>query len=124
MKRLNKQQVTKIHSTLISQTGRIHGIRDDGLLESDLNASFQTFDGKDIYKTVQAKETKLGYFLIKNHAFVDGNRRIGILAMITFLKINGIESDCTDEELVELGLGIADGTINDKELLNWIISYS
>lgn len=124
MIRLSKEQVIKIHSMLIEQTGGSDGIRDDGLLESALNAPFQTFDGEYIYKTIKAKASKLGYFLIKNHPLIDGNKRIGILVMMIFLEINGIEIDCTDEELIILGLGLADGSINDIELLNWIINHS
>lgn len=124
MKRLNKEQVIKIHSMLINQTGGTDGIRDEGLLESALNAPFQTFDGEYIYKTIKAKAAKLGYFLVKNHPFIDGNKRIGILVMITFLEINGIEITCTDDELIDLGFGLADGTVNDNDLLNWIINHS
>lgn len=124
MKRLSKEQVIKIHSMLISQTGGSDGIRDEGLLESALNAPFQTFDGEYIYRTIKAKAAKLGYFLVKNHPFIDGNKRIGILVMITFLEINGVEVTCTDEELIALGSGLADGTVNDNDLLNWIINHS
>jgi death-on-curing protein len=124
MKRLSKEQVIKIHSMLIEQTGGSDGIRDDGLLDSALNAPFQTFDGEYIYRTIKAKAAKLGYFLVKNHPFIDGNKRIGILVMIAFLEINGIEIICTDEELITLGLGLAEGLIDDKDLLNWIIDHS
>ena len=124
MKRLSKEQVIKIHNMLISQTGGSDGIRDEGLLESALNAPFETFDGEYIYRTIKAKAAKLGYFLVKNHPFLDGNKRIGILVMITFLEINGVEVTCTDEELITLGLGLADGTIDDEDLLNWIIDHS
>ena len=124
MKRLSKEQVIKIHNMLISQTGGSDGIRDEGLLESALNAPFQTFDGEYIYRTIKAKAAKLGYFLVKNHPFIDGNKRIGILVMITFLEINGVEVTWTDEELITLGLGLADGTIDDEDLLNWIIDHS
>lgn len=124
MKRLSKEQVIKIHNMLISQTGGSDGIRDEGLLESALNAPFETFDGEYIYRTIKAKAAKLGYFLVKNHPFIDGNKRIGILVMITFLEINGVEVTCTDEELITLGLDLADGTIDDEDLLNWIIDHS
>lgn len=109
---------------LIDQTGGSDGIRDEGLLESALNAPFQTFDGDYIYRTIKAKAAKLGYFLVKNHPFIDGNKRIGILVMITFLEINGVEVACTDGELITLGLGLADGSIDDENLLNWIIDHS
>lgn len=124
MKRLNKEQVIRIHSMLIDRTGGSDGIRDEGLLESALNAPFQTFDGDYIYRTIKAKAAKLGYFLVKNHPFIDGNKRIGILVMITFLEINGVEVACTDGELITLGLGLADGSIDDENLLNWIIDHS
>lgn len=124
MKRLSKEQVIKIHNMLISQTGGSDGIRDESLLESALNAPFETFDGEYIYRTIKAKAAKLGYFLVKNHPFIDGNKRIGILVMITFLEINGVEVTCTDEELITLGLDLADGTIDDEDLLNWIIDHS
>lgn len=124
MKRLTKTQILKMHSLLIQETGGSDGIRDEGLLDSALNLPFQGFDGEDIYKTIQTKAARLGFSLINNHSFVDGNKRIGILAMLVFLEINGIEIICTDEELIELGLGVADGSVSYKDLLNWIIDHS
>jgi len=124
MKRLTKTQILKMHSLLIQKTGGSDGVRDEGLLDSALNLPFQSFDGKDIYKTIEAKAARLGFSLVNNHSFVDGNKRIGILAMLVFLEINGIEIICTDEELIELGLGLADGSISYKDLLNWIINHS
>lgn len=124
MKRLTKTQILKMHSLLIQETGGSGGIRDEGLLDSALNLPFQSFDGEDIYKTIQAKAARLGFSLINNHPFADGNKRIGILAMLVFLEINGIEIICTDEELVELGLGVADSSVSYKDLLNWIIDHS
>jgi len=124
MKRLTKTQILKMHSLLIQKTGGSDGIRDEGLLDSALNLPFQSFDGEDIYKTIQAKAARLGFSLINNHPFADGNKRIGILAMLVFLEMNGIEIICTDEELVELGLGVADSSVSYKDLLNWIIDHS
>ena len=124
MKRLTKTQILKMHSLLIQETGGSDGVRDEGLLDSALNLPFQSFDGEDIYKTIQAKAARLGFSLINNHPFADGNKRIGILAMLVFLEMNGIEIICTDEELVELGLGVADGSVSYKDLLNWIIDHS
>lgn len=124
MKRLTKTQVIRMHRLLIQETGGSEGIRDKGLLDSALNAPFQTFDGEDVYKTIQAKAAKLGFFLINNHPFIDGNKRIGTLAMLVFLEINGIEINCTDDELIKLGLGLADGSVNNKDLLGWIIDHS
>jgi death-on-curing protein len=89
-----------------------------------LNAPFQTFAGEDIYITIQSKAAKLGYFLVNNHPFIDGNKRIGILVMLVFLEINGMEVACTDNELITLGLGLADGSVSDKHLFTWIIDHS
>lgn len=124
MKRLTKFQVIQIHSMLIQETGGIDGIRDDGLLDSALNSPFQSFDGEDIYKTIQAKAARLGFSLVNNHAFVDGNKRIGLLVMMTFLEMNGIILECSNEELIELGLGLASNKLDDKDLLDWIIKHS
>lgn len=65
----------------------------------------------------------LGYSLISNHAFLDGNKRIGIYVMLTFLEVNGIRLECTDNELIDLGLGIAAGEINYEEILDWILNH-
>ncbi|WP_352404670.1 type II toxin-antitoxin system death-on-curing family toxin [Sporanaerobacter acetigenes] len=124
MKRLTKTQILKMYSLLIQKTGGSDGVKDEGLLDSALNLPFQSFDGEDIYKTIQPKAAKLGFSLINNHPFVDGNKRIGILAMLVFLEMNGIEIICTDEELIELGLGVADASISSKYLLSWIIDHS
>ena len=124
MKRLTKAQIIKMHRLLIQETGGSEGIRDEGLLDSALNAPFQTFDGEDVYKTIPAKAAKLGFLLINNHPFIDGNKRIGTLAMLVFLEINGIGLKCTDDELIKLGLGLAKGTMDTKSLLGWIIEHS
>ena len=89
---------------MIEETGGSFGIRDENLLNSALNGVFQTFDGKDLYHTKEEKGAMLGYTLISNHAFVDGNKRIGVYVMLTYLEVNGIRIKCTDSELIELGL--------------------
>ena len=90
MKRLTKEQILLLHSALTAQSGGSAEIRDDGLLESAINAPFQTFDGQELYPSLLEKATRLGYGLIKNHPFVDGNKRIGTHAMLVFLAINHI----------------------------------
>ncbi len=86
---------------MIEETGGSFGIRDENLLNSALNGIFQTFDGKDLYPTKEEKGAMLGYALISNHAFVDGNKRIGVYVMLTFLEVNGIRIKCTDRELLQ-----------------------
>ena len=121
---LTKEQIISMHELLIERTGGLNGVKDYGLLESAINNPFQTFMGKELYPTIQRKAANLCYSLINNHAFNDGNKRIGILAMLTFLELNGIVIDCSDDELVNLGLNIASGKFTQKDILNWIVMYS
>ena len=121
---LTKEQIISMHELLIERTGGLNGVKDYGLLESAINNPFQTFMGKELYPTIQRKAANLCYSLINNHAFNDGNKRIGILAMITFLELNGIVIACSDDELASLGLNIASGKFTQKDILNWIVMYS
>ena len=98
----------------------IRSLPDENLLDSALNAPFQTFSGTELYPTILEKASRLGYGLIKNHPFTDGNKRIGVHAMLVFLLLNGIEISYQDEELIKLILGVASGTYSDKQLLEWL----
>ena len=122
MKRLTVSQIKRLHTLLISETGGLDGVRDEGLLESAVNGPFQTFDSMPLYPTIEAKAARMGYALVKNHAFVDGNKRIGMLAMLTFLEMNGAARNCTDDEVVRVGLALANGSMDDKALLHWILA--
>ena len=97
---LTKVQVIALHDQLISETGGDGGLRDEGLLESALNAPFQSFDGVEPFPSIQQKAARLGFGLIKNHPFVDGNKRIGAHAMLVFLELNRIELQYTQDDLV------------------------
>lgn len=121
---LTTKQVISIHSSLIEATGGTDGVRDMGLLESALEAPFQTFDGKDLYPALIQKAARLGHSLISNHSFVDGNKRIGIHTMLVFLAANGVEIECTQKELIDVGLSLADGTMNAEKLLIWLSSHN
>ena len=121
MIRLTKQQVILLHRDVIAQSGGSPEIRDEGLLESALNAPFQTFAGIELYPTIIDKAAQLG--LIKNHAFVDGNKRIGTHVMLVFLMLNGIDVDYEDEELTRLILGVATGKISSEQLLAWLQAH-
>jgi death-on-curing protein len=118
------ETVKTIHSELIRLIGGSSGIRDEHLLDMSVNAPFQTFGGVDLYPTLFDKAAHLTYSLIKNHPFLDGNKRTGITVMIIFLKANGVEITCTNEELAALGWGLADGSISKAELIDWIIAHT
>ena len=123
MIRPSEEQVIAIYKLLVEKTGGTFGLRDEGLLDSALNSAFQTFGGEELYPTLEEKAARLACSLVSNHAFVDGNKRIGVLVMLSFLCVNGIETRCTDEELIKLGLGLAAGEVSYDELLSWIHNH-
>ena len=114
------ETVIIIHKELINKIGGGHGIRDENLLDMSVNSPFQTFDGKDLYPTLTEKAAHLVFSLIKNHPFLDGNKRIGVTVMIIFLKSNGIDFECTNEELADFGLGLANSSYDEQYALEWI----
>lgn len=123
MIQLTKQQVILLHKEIIAESGGSPEIRDEGLLDSALNAPFQTFSGTELYPTILEKAARLGYSLIKNHAFVDGNKRIGAHTMLVFLALNDIEVEYEDNDFTQLILGIAAGEISAEQLLAWLQSH-
>jgi len=123
MIRLSKEKVLVLHKVLADETGGSIGVRDEGLLESALEAAFAGFGGGDFYPTIEEKGARLGYNLISNHAFVDGNKRIGVYIMLVFLEVNGITLECGDNEIVKIGLSVADGSMGYEELLAWVIQH-
>ena len=123
MIRLTQEQILMLHSELISATGGTDGVRDFGLLSSALNAPFQQFENTDLFPTIQQKAARLGYGLIKNHAFVDGNKRIGTHIMLIFLEINGISLEYTQKELYTMALDVASGILDTEEITKWILDH-
>ena len=120
MIRISKEKALLLHQLMAEATGGSVGVRDTALLESALESCFATFDGVDLYPTKEEKGARLGYALISNHAFVDGNKRIGVYLMTTFLEMNGIRLQATNEEIVEIGLSVADGSMQYEDLLAWV----
>lgn len=120
MIKFSKDKVLLLHQLIAQETGGSIGVRDEGLLESALETAFSSFGGKEFYPTKEEKGARLGYSLISNHAFVDGNKRIGMYVMITFLAVNGIELDCTNDEVATVGLAVAAGEMGYEALLDWI----
>lgn len=123
MIKFSKETVLLLHRILADATGGSVGVRDEGLLDSALESAFAGFGDKEFYPSKEEKGARLGYALISNHAFVDGNKRIGVYVMLSFLEMNGIRLRCSDEELVLVGLSIADGRMGYEELLQWVIDH-
>ena len=123
MIKFSKEKVLLLHKLLAEATGGSVGVRDEGLLDSALEGAFAGFGDTEFYPTKEEKGARLGYALISNHAFVDGNKRIGVYVMLSFLEMNGIRIRCTDDELVHVGLTVADGNMSYEELLSWVIDH-
>ncbi len=120
MKKLTKEQIKMLHSALVERYGGQDGLRDEGMLDSALNAPFQTFSGSELYPDLLSKAARLAFGLIANHPFIDGNKRIGTHAMLIFLKLNNVELEYDDDDLIALILGTASGANDDKTILEWL----
>lgn len=123
MKTITKQQVLLLHTLLTQKTGGDNGLRDEGLLDSALNSANATFGGQDLFATAEQKAARLGFGLASNHPFVDGNKRIGVLVLLTFLKINNVHLKATSDDVTNLGMGIANGTLTYDNVLEWINTH-
>jgi len=123
MIRISLSQTLLIHKYLIEVSGGMQGLRDQAALESALHTPYQTFDREDLYPGKERKAAALCYGLIQNHPFVDGNKRIGVHLCDVFLEINGIKLEYSDDDLVQLGLSVADGTWKIPDILSWIVKH-
>ncbi len=123
MIKFSKEKVMLLHQIMAEATGGSVGLRDEGLLDSALESAFAGFGEQEFYPTKEEKGARLGFTLISNHAFVDGNKRIGIYIMLSFLEMNGIRLQCTDDELVDIGLSVASGRMKYEELHQWVIDH-
>ncbi len=124
MIKFSKDKVLLLHKLIAEETGGSIGVRDEALLESALEGAFAGSGDREFYPTKEEKGARLGYTLISNHAFVDGNKRIGMYVMLTFLEVNGLHVECTNEEVAEVGLAVAAGTMDYDALLAWVREHT
>ena len=117
---LTVDEIISLHAKLIERTGGSDGLRDMGLLESAVYSAQGSFGEEEAYPTIEAKAARLLYALVNNHAFVDGNKRIGVFVMLMTLKLNSVDLSYTQAELVEVGLSVASGAWDYSAVLNWI----
>lgn len=120
---LTVDEIINLHSKLVAKTGGSDGLRDIGLLESAVYSAMGGFGDEEAYPTIEEKVARLMYALVNNHAFVDGNKRIGVLVMLTTLRLNSIELKFTQTELIELGLQTASGKADYEQILEFIKSH-
>ncbi|MCH5287013.1 MAG: type II toxin-antitoxin system death-on-curing family toxin [Christensenellaceae bacterium] len=123
MRMLNKAQIIRLHEQLVEATGGLNGLRDDGMLESALAAPFQSYGDTAAYPSLQQKAARLCYGLVKNHPFLDGNKRIGAHAMLVFLALNGVELTYTQDELSDIILSVAASEVGYDSLLQWLLQH-
>ena len=120
MIKFSKEKVLLLHKLITEETGGDGNVRDLDLLDSAIESAFQTFDGKELYPSKEEKGARLGYSLISNHAFVDGNKRIGMYVLLTFLETNGIKITPSVDDVARVGLAVASGQMDYEDLLEWI----
>ena len=120
MIKFSQEKVLLLHKLITAETGGDPHVRDIALLNSALESAFQTFDGQELYPTKEEKGARIGYALISNHAFVDGNKRIGMYVLLTFLETNGIKIHPTVDDVARVGLAVAAGEMQYEDLLEWI----
>lgn len=123
MIKFSKEKILLLHQVMAEATGGDVGVRDEALLESAIENIYATFDGVELYPSKEEKAAQLGYSLISNHAFVDGNKRIGMYIMISFLELNGIKIDADNNDVYSLGMAVADGTADNGDILKWIYEH-
>ena len=124
MKRLTREQVMLLHRDIIAASGGSAEVREEGLLDSAVNTPFQTFGDAELYPTLMEKAARLGFGIIKNHPFVDGNKRTGLHAMLVFLALNRIEPEYEDGDITGLIMGLAAGEYDESYLLSWLLSHT
>lgn len=120
---LTAAQVLFIHSRLIVETGGAPGLRDLGLLESAVARPQATFDGEDLYPDLYSKAAALMDSLIRNHPFIDGNKRVGITAASIFLLRNNLQLTATNEEVERFTLLVAQGGVSVERIAAWFAQH-
>lgn len=120
MIRFTREKVLLLHQLLAEESGGSVGLRDQALLDSALESAFSGFGDKEFYPSKEEKAARLGFALVSNHAFLDGNKRIGMYVMLTFLEVNGIRMNCSNDDVVQAALGVASGDMGYEDLLAWV----
>lgn len=118
---LTMQEVRELHRWALQAFGGMHGIRNEGLVDSALAAPQMAFGGVELHPTLVEKAAALAFSLVMNHGFVDGNKRVGFWAMDAFLRLNGQYVTCTTDEGADTFLSLADGKMTKEQLVAWLV---
>ena len=117
---LTKDQIIMLHEAIYERYGGALGVLNEGMLDSALQAPFQTFGGEELLPETKDKIIRLAYGLIKNHSFRDGNKRIGALVLLTLLELNGYHVKATNDEFADIITGVAASEKDDEDLKKWV----
>lgn len=121
---LSIDEILRLHQQIAAATGGSVGLRDFGLLESAVYSAENSFGDTEVYPTVEEKAARLAYAITKNHPFVDGNKRTGVMVMLLTLRLNDVKLQYTQQELISLGLGLADSRLGYEDVLIWIKQHT
>jgi len=123
MKSIGIDNVFLFHAKIAEMTGGDKKVRDASLIDAAIKRAFATFDSNDLYPALEDKVAAISHGLIKNHGFMDGNKRTGVCMMLLLAKMNGINLNYTQAELVDLGLGTAEGRYDERYIREWICRH-
>jgi death-on-curing protein len=118
---IDVSRVIDFQAQLIHRFGGEPGVRDYQMLDSSINAIYQTFDQKDLYPTIIEKATRLAFNLISSHPFLDGNKRIGMHMLIVYMRFENIDFYPSPKEVIRIGFSIAKGDLTYESFLKWVI---
>lgn len=124
MKYITLKRVLFIHDQLVKRFGGSLGVRDVGLLESALARPQASFGGEDLYADIFEKAAALMHSLLKNHAFIDGNKRTALASTGIFLKVNGYKLENRHEEELNFALSVENESISLEEIAAWLEKYT
>ena len=120
MKLLKVAEVLELHRAVIEQAGGLASVHDLPALESAVAQPRASFDGRDLYPTIEEKAAALAFSLVRNHPFTDGNKRVGHAALEATLMMNGLQLQCPVDDSERMILGVAAGTLSRDDLLAWV----
>ncbi len=120
---ISARDVELIHDRLITEFGGAPGIRDKGALEAAVQRPFQTFDGNELYPTAAEKAAAVFESLVKNHPFIDGNKRIAYVMMRMTLLLEGLDVSATEDEKYDFVIQAASGKLAVHDIRSWILAH-
>lgn len=124
MKYLYPKQIIYLHSRIVKSSGGSPALRDEGLLESAVYRPQAAFGGHEFYPDLYSKTAALGFSLIQNHPFGDGNKRIGFEAMRLTLRLNGHDIRASEDACFHFVMRIAKGELSEQEIADWLKGHS